>query len=100
MQIDGRSYTELLPQKRFYTTSRQMMTEAAIDPGLFRDIYLALGEKLDDGAWSVRIQVKPFVRWIWLGAIFMGIGGLLAATDKRYRRQRLRGKTDRVIKES
>ncbi len=88
MQIDGRAYTELLPQKRFYTTSRQMMTEAAIDPGLFRDIYLALGERLDDGAWAVRIQVKPFVRWIWLGAIFMAVGGLLAAADKRYRRQR------------
>tara|TARA_R110002167_G_scaffold12233_1_gene52295 strand:- start:2659 stop:4614 length:1956 start_codon:yes stop_codon:yes gene_type:complete len=89
MQIDGRAYTELLPQKRFYTVSRQMMTEAAIDPGLFRDIYLALGEELEDGSWAVRIQVKPFVRWIWLGAIFMGMGGLLAATDKRYRRSRL-----------
>ena len=89
MQIDGRAYTELLPQKRFYTVSKQVMTEAAIDPGLFRDIYLALGEELEDGSWAVRIQVKPFVRWIWLGAIFMGMGGLLAATDKRYRRSRL-----------
>ncbi len=88
LQIDGRAYTELLPQKRFYNVAKQTMTEAAIDPGLFRDIYLALGERLEDGSWAVRIQVKPFVRWIWLGAIFMGIGGLLAATDKRYRRQR------------
>ncbi|MEH6824960.1 MAG: heme lyase CcmF/NrfE family subunit [Motiliproteus sp.] len=88
LQIDGRAYTELLPQKRFYNVAKQTMTEAAIDPGLFRDIYLALGERLEDGSWAVRIQVKPFVRWIWLGAIFMGIGGLLAATDKRYRRRR------------
>ncbi|MFT6915502.1 MAG: cytochrome c-type biogenesis protein CcmF [Motiliproteus sp.] len=89
MQLDGRIYTELLPQKRFYTVSKQTMTEAAIDPGLFRDIYLALGEELDDGAWAVRIQVKPFVRWIWIGAFFMGMGGLLAATDRRYRRTSL-----------
>ena len=62
------------------------MTEAGIQPGLFRDLYVSLGERLDDtGAWSVRIHVKPFVRWIWMGAIFMAIGGFLAATDKRLR---------------
>ena len=63
------------------------MTEAAIDPGLTRDIYVALGEPLgDDGSWSVRLYHKPFIRWIWLGAIIMGMGGFLAILDKRYRR--------------
>ncbi|MEH6649177.1 MAG: heme lyase CcmF/NrfE family subunit [Motiliproteus sp.] len=88
LHLDGRFYSELAPQKRFYTTTKQIMTEAAIDPGLFRDIYVALGERLDDGSWAVRVQFKPFIRWIWLGAIFMGMGGLLAATDKRYFRKR------------
>ncbi|RDE18033.1 heme lyase CcmF/NrfE family subunit [Motiliproteus coralliicola] len=87
--LDGRPYTTLAPEKRFYTTTRQIMTEAAIDPGLFRDLYVALGEELEDGAWAVRFQFKPFVRWIWLGAIFMSIGGLLAAMDKRYSRKRM-----------
>ena len=64
------------------------MTEAAIDPGLFRDLYVALGEPLNDGAWSVRVHFKPFVRLIWLGAIMMGLGGVLAVSDKRYRRKR------------
>ncbi|MCB1737677.1 MAG: heme lyase NrfEFG subunit NrfE, partial [Gammaproteobacteria bacterium] len=74
------------PEKRIYTVTRMPMTEAAIDPGLFRDLYVALGEPVGTGdAWAVRIYHKPFIRWIWLGAIFMGIGGLLAATDRRYR---------------
>ncbi|MEH6472252.1 MAG: heme lyase CcmF/NrfE family subunit [Halopseudomonas sp.] len=89
VQLDGRTYRELLPQKRFYTTTRQVMTEADIDPGLFRDLYIAMGEELDDGSWAIRVQFKPFVRWIWLGAIFMGLGGLLAAMDKRYSRNRM-----------
>ena len=89
--VDGRVYTEMTPEKRFYTTSRQTITEAAIDPGLTRDLYVALGERLDDGSWAVRVQFKPFVRWIWLGSIFMGIGGLLAAMDKRYSRNRMSG---------
>jgi cytochrome c-type biogenesis protein CcmF len=64
------------------------MTEAAIDPGLTRDLYISLGEPLDEqgSAWAVRIYHKPFVRFIWLGALFMMAGGLLAATDRRYRR--------------
>jgi len=81
----GREITVLKPQKRIYTVQRNPMTEAAIDPGLFRDLYVALGEPLDSGAWSVRIYHKPFIRWIWLGAILMALGGLLAVSDRRYR---------------
>jgi cytochrome c-type biogenesis protein CcmF len=63
------------------------MTEAAIDAGLTRDLFIALGETLDQqGAWAIRIYYKPFIRWIWLGAIIMSIGGLFAASDRRYRR--------------
>jgi cytochrome c-type biogenesis protein CcmF len=77
----------LHPQKRVYMRNQQPQTESAIDPGLFRDIYVALGEPLgNDGAWSVRVYVKPFVRWIWLGALFMMLGGFIAATDRRFRR--------------
>ncbi|MTI13787.1 heme lyase CcmF/NrfE family subunit [Sansalvadorimonas verongulae] len=73
------------PEKRFYNVSGSVMTEAAIDPGLFRDLYAALGEDLGNGAWAIRVQFKAFVRWIWLGSIFMSIGGALAVMDKRYR---------------
>jgi cytochrome c-type biogenesis protein CcmF len=67
--------------------NQQPQTESAIDPGLFRDIYVALGEPVgNDGAWAVRVHVKPFVRWIWLGALFMMFGGLVAAADRRFRR--------------
>ncbi len=78
----------LQPERREYRVQTMGMTEAAIDPGLFRDVYVALGDPLGNGAWAVRVHIKPFVRWIWLGAIFMGIGGLLAILDKRYRRRK------------
>ncbi len=79
----------LTPEKRTYLVDRNPMTEAAIDPSLTRDLYVALGEPLDNqGAWAVRIYLKPYIRWIWLGCILMGIGGGLAATDKRYRRRK------------
>lgn len=61
------------------------MTEAGIDAGFTRDLFVALGEPLDNRAWSVRVHVYPLVRWIWLGAIFMALGGMLAVVDKRYR---------------
>ena len=82
----GRQISLLYPEKRIYKAQGMPMTEAAIDPGLTRDLYVALGEPLgDDGSWALRIHVKPFVRWIWLGSIFMGLGGLVAVSDRRYR---------------
>ena len=80
----GRFVTLLTPEKRFYSTSRQVMTEAGLDAGFTRDLYVSLGEKLEGDAWSVRIYVKAFVRWIWLGGLMMMCGGLLSALDKRY----------------
>ncbi|CAH0540755.1 heme lyase CcmF/NrfE family subunit [Vibrio marisflavi] len=83
---NGKPINTLYAEKRFYRTARSMMTEAAIDRGLTRDLYIAMGERLDDGkSWAVRIYYKPFVRWIWAGALFMAIGGILAISDKRYR---------------
>ena len=83
---DGETVAELQPQKRTYQVKTMPMTEAAIDAGLFKDLFVALGEPLGkQGAWSFRIYYKSFIRWIWLGAIFMAIGGLCAACDKRYR---------------
>ncbi|MFQ5756033.1 MAG: heme lyase CcmF/NrfE family subunit [Acidiferrobacterales bacterium] len=82
---DGKPVTVLRPQKRIYQVRSMPMTEAAIDPGLTRDLYVSLGDPLDDGGWTLRLYHKPFVRWIWLGAIFMALGGLLAVTDPRYR---------------
>jgi cytochrome c-type biogenesis protein CcmF len=77
---------DLKPEKRRYNAQQgQVMTEAAIDAGLMRDLYVALGEPLGKDAWAVRVHYKPFVRWIWLGGILMTIGGMLAAMDKRYR---------------
>ncbi|GMG87653.1 heme lyase CcmF/NrfE family subunit [Biformimicrobium ophioploci] len=78
----------LKPQKRNYFSGGNTMTEAAIDTDLFRDVFIALGDNMGKGAWSVRLQYKPFVVWIWLGALFMGIGGGVAVADKRYRRAR------------
>ena len=85
---DGEFISLLQPERRSYTVQTMGMTEAAIDPGLFRDVYVALGDPLPGGAWAIRVHYKPFVRWIWLGAIFMGIGGLMAMFDKRYRRKK------------
>ncbi len=84
---DGEVIAQLQPQKREYRVQKMPMTEAAIDAGLFRDLFVAIGEPLDDqGAWSLRIYYKSFIRWIWFGALFMGIGGLVATSDKRYRK--------------
>ena len=85
--------TVLEPEKRIYTVQRMPMTEVAIQPGLTRDLYLALGEPLADGSWAVRIYYKPLVRWIWLGAVLMALGGLLAIADPRYRLARRQAAT-------
>ncbi|MCK5361222.1 MAG: heme lyase CcmF/NrfE family subunit, partial [Gammaproteobacteria bacterium] len=84
---DGKQIAIMEPEKREYLVQKMPMTEAAIDAGLFRDLFVALGEPLgDQGAWSVRIYHKPFIRWIWLGALIMAFGGFLSATDPRYRK--------------
>ena len=87
---DGDLLTFLYPQRRLYVASGTPSTEMAIDAGFFRDLFVTLGEEKEAGAWSMTLYVKPFVRWIWLGAIFMAIGGSLAAGDKRYRRLRIK----------
>ncbi len=82
----GERVAVLSPEKRVYRVQRSPMTEAGIDPGITRDIYVSLGEPLGDGGvWSVRLYYKPFIRWIWLGAALMALGGLIGASDKRYR---------------
>jgi len=85
---DGKHVTTIHPEKRDYGRDSMPMTEAGIDAGFTRDLFVALGEPLGKNAWSFRIYHKPFVRWIWLGGLLMGIGGLIAALDKRYRRMR------------
>lgn len=87
---DGGEVATLRPEKRVYHVQRTPMTEAGIQGGFTRDLFVALGEPLTDGAWAVRLQIKPFVRWIWLGALLMTFGGLLAASDGRYRNEKVR----------
>ncbi len=82
---DGALVTHLCPEKRIYAVQRMPTTEAAIDPGLTRDIYLVLGDQSDDGAWAVRSYYKPLANWIWFGALIMAIGGMVSLTDRRYR---------------
>ncbi|MFT4101324.1 MAG: heme lyase CcmF/NrfE family subunit [Burkholderiaceae bacterium] len=84
---DGRPLATLHPEKRVYRATRQPMTEASIDRGLTRDVYLSMGEPLNDGAWAIRLQIKPFVNWIWIGCVLMACGGLIAIADRRYRRR-------------
>lgn len=86
----GDDVATLLPQRRVYIATGTPSTEMAIDAGLLRDLFVTLGERKESGAWSMTIYVKPFVRWIWLGALFMAFGGTLAAADKRYRRLKKR----------
>lgn len=74
----------MYPEKRHYPVRAQSMTEAAIDPGFMRDIYVVMGEPRGAGSWSVRIHYKPFIRWVWFGGLLMILGGILALFDKRY----------------
>jgi cytochrome c-type biogenesis protein CcmF len=81
---DGELLEVMHSQQRVYRVQTAPMTEAAIYGSLHRDVFIALGDNLGDGAWAVRVRVKPFIRFIWLGAIVMALGGLLAASDRRY----------------
>jgi cytochrome c-type biogenesis protein CcmF len=80
----------LTPEKRVYTARQMPMTESSIDNGLFRDVYVSLGEPVGADAWLLRLYYKPFISWIWAGCLLMALGGLFAATDRRYRRQKAR----------
>ena len=82
---DGKRVAVMYPEKRVYLVQDQPMTEAAIDHGFTRDLYVSLGDPLDGGSWLVKVHVKPFVGWIWAGCVLMALGGLLAAADRRYR---------------
>ncbi|BAL22661.1 heme lyase CcmF/NrfE family subunit [Azoarcus sp. KH32C] len=83
---DGHKVATLTPEKRVYLAQQMPMTEASIDIGLFRDVYVNLGEQLEDGAWVVGLFYRPFISWVWFGCIIMAIGGIFAAADRRYRR--------------
>ncbi|MEM8562921.1 MAG: heme lyase CcmF/NrfE family subunit [Pseudomonadota bacterium] len=88
---DGQMIVSLAPQKRRYLASGQIMTEADIDAGLMRDLFVAMGEPVgDDGAWAIRLHYKPMVRWMWLGALMMAVGAFATVMDKRYRQARIR----------
>jgi cytochrome c-type biogenesis protein CcmF len=81
---NGSEIERMYPEKRNYTARGDVMTETAIDSGVFRDLYVSLGEPVGEGAWSVRVYYKPFVGWIWGGALLMALGGGLAVSDRRY----------------
>jgi cytochrome c-type biogenesis protein CcmF len=82
---DGELVAHLCPEKRIYPVQRMPTTEAAIDSGLARDVYLVLGDGNGEGAWAVRSYLKPLANWIWLGALVMAAGGLVSLTDRRFR---------------
>jgi cytochrome c-type biogenesis protein CcmF len=82
---DGRPVRTLHPEKRVYTVQEMPMTEAAIDSGPLRDLYVSLGDPVAGNAWLVRVHIKPFISWIWSGCLLMALGGFLAAADRRYR---------------
>jgi cytochrome c-type biogenesis protein CcmF len=90
---DGRPVATLKPEKRVYRVQRNPMTEAAIRPGFLRDLYVSLGEPVEGDAWIVRVYVKPLIGWVWGGCLMMAFGGLLAASDRRYRARARRDET-------
>ncbi|MDB6176949.1 heme lyase CcmF/NrfE family subunit [Paracoccus sp. Z330] len=82
---DGREIAVLNPEKRVYPVQAMPTTEAAIDGGFLRDVYVVIGDAQPDGGWAVRTYIKPFANWIWLGSILMALGGLISLSDRRYR---------------
>ncbi len=96
---NGQILTMLHPEKRIYNVQTMPMTEAAIDSGAFRDLYVSLGDSLGGTAWAVRVYYKPFIGWIWMGCLLMGIGGFLAVSDRRYRLAKRRNKKKMVVAE-
>jgi cytochrome c-type biogenesis protein CcmF len=92
----GQPIARLTPEKRRYFASGQIMTEAAIDASVWRDLYIALGEPIGEDAWAVRLQYKPMVRWLWLGALMIGLGALVTVFDRRYRAQVTRSQSPAV----
>ena len=85
VSLAGREIATLHPEKRTYRAQQMPLTQAAIDVGATRDLFVALGEPAGNAAWTMRVQVKPYMAWIWAGCLLMALGGLLAATDRRYR---------------
>jgi cytochrome c-type biogenesis protein CcmF len=81
-----RSWTTMTPEKRFYVASAMPMTQVSLDIGPFRDLYVSLGDQLDAETWLVNLHIKPFISWIWAGCVLMALGGIFAASDRRYRR--------------
>ena len=92
----GQPIARLTPEKRRYFASGQIMTEAAIDASVWRDLYIALGEPIGEDAWAVRLQYKPMVRWLWLGALMIGLGALVTIFDRRYRAQVARSQSPAI----
>jgi cytochrome c-type biogenesis protein CcmF len=84
---DGKQVAVVHPQKRIYRVQKNAMTEAGIDAHWNRDLFVAMGEPLGEDAWSLRLQYKPMVRFIWFGAAVMALGGLIAICDRRYRKR-------------
>ncbi|MDO5528081.1 MAG: heme lyase CcmF/NrfE family subunit [Paracoccus sp. (in: a-proteobacteria)] len=81
----GRDVATLYPEKRFYPVQQMPTTEAAIDNGIWRDVYLVIGDEQEGGGWAVRTYIKPFANWIWAGCIIMALGGFISLSDRRYR---------------
>ena len=82
---DGKEISTLAPEKRVYPVAGMPTTEAAIDNGFLRDVYVVIGDPQDGGGWAMRVYYKPLANWIWGGAILMAFGGLLSLSDRRYR---------------
>jgi len=97
LRRDGTLVTVLTPQNRVYRVQSSPMTEAGIDARWYRDIFIALGQPLGDGVWSLRVQFKPLIRFIWLGSLVMAFGGLLAASDPRYRSKRAASRVSSAV---